>query len=151
MDPFTRKRFETILFSARDSLIESMRSLEDPEKQCERHGEPMDEADVVVMEHQRETLRRLRNRYRQLYWEIEGALKRLKDGDFGVCDRCGDPIQLRRLEVQPTARLCIECQRELEKHIGGFRCPASTEIAFDSRAPENLLIPQWRYPECVNS
>ncbi|WP_448382990.1 TraR/DksA family transcriptional regulator [Desulfosoma sp.] len=151
MDPFTRKRFETLLCSARDTLMESLQSLEDSEDEHGRQGEPMDEADVAVMEHQRETLRRLRNRYRQLYWEIENALKRLKDGDFGVCDRCGDPIQPQRLEVQPTARLCIDCQRALEKQGGTFRRPVSADLPLDSRAAETLSVPQWRYPECVNS
>ncbi len=151
MDPFTRKRFETLLCSARDTLMESLQSLEVPEDEHGRHGEPMDEADVAVMEHQRETLRRLRNRYRQLYWEIENALKRLKNGDFGVCDRCGDAIQPQRLEVQPTARLCIDCQRELEKRSGAPRGAASAALPLDAPAAETLVVPQWRYPECVNS
>lgn len=151
MDPFTRKRFETLLCSARDTLMESLQSLEVPEDEHGRHGEPMDEADVAVIEHQRETLRRLRNRYRQLYWEIENALKRLKNGDFGVCDRCGDPIQPQRLEVQPTARLCVECQREVERQSGAFRRTGLAGSPVVVRDAENLFLPQWRYPECVNS
>ncbi len=151
MDPFTCKRFEMLLSSARDTLIESLESLENPENEHGRQGEPMDAADVAVMEHQRETLRRLRNRYRQLYWEIESALKRLKDGDFGVCDRCGDSIQPQRLEVQPTARLCIDCQRELEKQNRGFTSSVFPGPCLETGGTENLFNAQWRYPECVNS
>lgn len=151
MDPFTRKRFEMLLSSARDTLMESLDSLEDPENEHGRQGEPMDAADVAVMEHQRETLRRLRNRYRQLYWEIENALKRLKDGDFGVCDRCGDSIQPQRLEVQPTARLCIDCQREQEKQNRGVKSSALARPSLETGVSENLFAARWRYPECVNS
>lgn len=151
MDPFTRKRFEVLLHSARQTLMESLETLGDPEEEHGRHSEPMDEADVAVLERQRETLHRLRNRYRQLYWEIENALKRLRDGEFGFCDRCGDPIQTQRLEVQPTARLCIECQREVERRSGARNLPLTTGSAERSHSIERSFPDHWRYPECINS
>jgi RNA polymerase-binding protein DksA len=43
--------------------------------------------------------------------DIDQALKRLKKGTYGLCTNCGDSIQPARLEVIPTADLCIECQR----------------------------------------
>jgi DnaK suppressor protein len=41
--------------------------------------------------------------------EIAAALKRIDEGDYGTCENCGEPINPRRLEADPTARLCIEC------------------------------------------
>ncbi|MEJ5349554.1 MAG: TraR/DksA family transcriptional regulator [Desulfosoma sp.] len=156
MDLFTKKRFEALLHSARENLIRSLESLRGAEEEHTCHGEPMDEADVALLEHQRETLQRVRNRYRQLYWEVENALKRLRDGDYGFCDNCGDPINPERLVVQPTARLCIDCQKMLEKRHRSRRqtesttpC-ASTCLGFyplDSTA--NPVSTQWRYPECI--
>ena len=38
--------------------------------------------------------------------DVEHALKRLDDGTYGVCEVCGEPINPRRLESSPAARLC---------------------------------------------
>ncbi|MCU7853410.1 MAG: TraR/DksA C4-type zinc finger protein [Candidatus Thiodiazotropha sp. (ex Monitilora ramsayi)] len=40
---------------------------------------------------------------------IEGALRRITAGDFGVCLTCGEEINIRRLEVDPTYTQCIMC------------------------------------------
>ncbi len=41
--------------------------------------------------------------------EIEAALRRIDDGSYGECERCAEPINPRRLDADPTARLCIGC------------------------------------------
>lgn len=43
--------------------------------------------------------------------EIEAALHRMDDGDYGVCVACGEAIGLERLEVLPHARFCPACQQ----------------------------------------
>ena len=40
---------------------------------------------------------------------IESALQRLENGKFGWCVRCGEEISRKRLDVDPTAPLCIAC------------------------------------------
>jgi DnaK suppressor protein len=42
--------------------------------------------------------------------EIAGALAKLKEGTYGVCERCGKPIGVKRLEAMPSARLCVKCK-----------------------------------------
>lgn len=46
---------------------------------------------------------------------INRALKMLKEGTYGYCTDCGEPIQKKRLELVPTARLCIACKRNEEQ------------------------------------
>jgi DnaK suppressor protein len=46
---------------------------------------------------------------------IEKALERIRDGEYGVCDHCSGAIPLARLQALPYATSCIRCQRELEK------------------------------------
>jgi RNA polymerase-binding protein DksA len=46
--------------------------------------------------------------------EIEAALKRIDDGTYGTCARCGKPIGEERLEAIPWATLCIEDARKAE-------------------------------------
>ena len=41
--------------------------------------------------------------------EIEDALAKLDDGDYGRCESCGGEIGEARLEAMPSARLCINC------------------------------------------
>lgn len=43
---------------------------------------------------------------------IDGALKRIESGEFGYCFACGEPIDSRRLQVDPTATRCIGCQQD---------------------------------------
>ncbi|WP_426038306.1 TraR/DksA family transcriptional regulator [Brevundimonas sp. DC300-4] len=43
---------------------------------------------------------------------ISQALSRMATGDYGDCGACGEPIALRRLQLDPTLAMCIECASE---------------------------------------
>lgn len=45
---------------------------------------------------------------------VEGAIARIRQGTYGVCLRCGQPIPEGRLEAAPEAELCVRCQKEEE-------------------------------------
>jgi RNA polymerase-binding protein DksA len=46
---------------------------------------------------------------------IDAALKRLDDGTYGRCERCGEQIEAERLEALPWATLCIDDKRREER------------------------------------
>ncbi len=46
--------------------------------------------------------------------DIEAALKRINDGEYGLCVDCDEPINPKRLEFDPTAIRCIECASKAE-------------------------------------
>ncbi len=46
---------------------------------------------------------------------IEAALKRVDNGDYGVCRDCDKPIDPKRLEFDPTVLRCIDCESQAEK------------------------------------
>jgi DnaK suppressor protein len=50
---------------------------------------------------------------------ISGALRRLDNGTYGVCEDCGEPIDERRLLALPPTALCADCQRVREA-VRGF-------------------------------
>ena len=50
----------------------------------------------------------------RLLYHIDEALRRIKEGTYGLCQVCGKKIQKPRLEVVPHARLCIECKKAEE-------------------------------------
>ena len=47
--------------------------------------------------------------------EIDEALKRIKDGTYGICEMCGEPIKKLRLKVKPHAKYCIVCREIAER------------------------------------
>ena len=53
-------------------------------------------------------LRRLESRHKSL----KQALKRVKNGTYGICENCGNPIHPDRLAVLHDAKLCIDCARQ---------------------------------------
>jgi RNA polymerase-binding transcription factor DksA len=54
--------------------------------------------------------RRMTESDQKLLVEIESALKRLKDGFYGLCTGCGQQICSRHLRAAPAARLCPTCK-----------------------------------------
>ncbi len=47
--------------------------------------------------------------------DVESALRSIDKGEYGICERCGKPIEAARLEVKPDATLCVACQTEVER------------------------------------
>ena len=47
--------------------------------------------------------------------QIEAALKRIDDGEYGICQECDDKINPKRLEFDPTVLLCIDCASKQEQ------------------------------------
>jgi RNA polymerase-binding transcription factor len=50
-----------------------------------------------------------------LLTEVRAALKRIADGSYGMCVRCGQPIAQKRLEALPWAAYCIKDEERLEQ------------------------------------
>jgi RNA polymerase-binding protein DksA len=46
--------------------------------------------------------------------DIDKALKRIEDGEYGICKYCGKEIHPKRLLARPTASSCIECKTKLQ-------------------------------------
>ena len=47
--------------------------------------------------------------------QVDAALRRIGEDDYGWCDACGDLIDARRLEFDPTTVLCITCAQKAEQ------------------------------------
>ncbi len=47
--------------------------------------------------------------------EIEEALHRLRQGQYGICSECSSFISKKRLEARPFATLCIKCKEKIER------------------------------------
>ena len=58
---------------------------------------------------------------------IENALDRMRTGQYGTCEVCSKKIPMARLDALPYATMCIECQRDLERHGGAREREAADE------------------------
>ena len=55
--------------------------------------------------------------------DIDAAVKRIDAGEYGDCEECGNEIGYPRLEAQPTATRCVECQALHEKTYASKSTP----------------------------
>ncbi|HEY7166039.1 MAG TPA: TraR/DksA family transcriptional regulator [Candidatus Binatia bacterium] len=83
-----------------------------PEIVDERESEVEESAQVDRMTN---IATHLEARDKRLLNEIETALDRVDAGEYGECERCGEDIGVARLRALPTATLCIDCAKELER------------------------------------
>ncbi|MBI5102745.1 MAG: RNA polymerase-binding protein DksA [Nitrospirae bacterium] len=77
-----------------------------------------DLGDQATAETDRNFMLRLRGREQRLLKKIDEAIERIDDNTFGICDDCGNEIDIKRLEARPVTTMCIECktlQEEEEK------------------------------------
>ncbi len=53
--------------------------------------------------------------------DVEHALQKYEAGTYGLCDSCGQAIELARLEAMPHASLCLTCKASRAKDAKGAR------------------------------
>jgi DnaK suppressor protein len=70
-------------------------------------GDLMDQANAETEAELQASLRRTDGR---LLRAIEDALMRIRQGTYGTCESCRNPISKARLEAVPWTRLCRECK-----------------------------------------
>jgi DnaK suppressor protein len=56
----------------------------------------------------------LEMKYEQ-YKDIADAFRKLENNSYGICEECSSEISIKRLEVNPLARFCIECKTRREE------------------------------------
>ncbi|MBI2468206.1 MAG: TraR/DksA family transcriptional regulator [Candidatus Rokubacteria bacterium] len=105
----------------RKKLLEKRRQLEEEVGRSALYGKGQEDdsikdlGDQATTAYTREFLFELGNGDRRLLKEVMEALRKLEEGGFGACERCGEAIAEKRLEALPFARYCIDCQRLAEQ------------------------------------
>lgn len=111
------------LVQERDQVLEELGHLREF-MQAEVDVEP-DEGDAEIFE--REKNAALIAVLERKLQDVNSALRSIAAGDYGICERCGQPIEAGRLEVKPDATLCVKCQSEIER-IARRNRPAARQI-----------------------
>ena len=112
MNSDRQQHFKSLLTDQLKELIdEAAKTVNDISLGEEDFADPTDRAS---WESDRNFLLRIRDRERKLILKIREALDKIEEGTFGICERCGDEISDKRLEVRPVTTLCIKCKQEQE-------------------------------------
>lgn len=102
---------QELLSQERAQILEELGNLREL-MQAEVDVEP-DEGDAEIFE--REKNAALIAVLERKLQDIDSALRSIEKGQYGICERCGQPIESGRLEVKPDATLCVKCQQEVER------------------------------------
>jgi RNA polymerase-binding protein DksA len=78
-------------------------------------GAGEDQADIGSKTFEREHEMSLANNSRDLLLQTERALARIRNGTYGLCESCGNPIGKARLQAFPRATLCVACKQREER------------------------------------
>ena len=108
------KRIKDILLNQKKEMLQNAKRTRNEEATLYKDDLP-DEFDLASSEYAQSLVFRLRDREKWLLGKIDKALKKIDDGDFGICEDCGEDISIKRLEARPVTTLCIRCKEEQEK------------------------------------
>jgi len=78
-----------------------------------RLEDPSDSGDLSQQSHEEWLFLNRNNLEKTLLREVEEALLRVKEGTYGVCQECDEPISPKRLQALPWAKFCVRCQELL--------------------------------------
>ena len=113
MDRKLLEQFENLFLELKKSTLNEMK-LEDKSFNWEKG----DEFDQSQEERERAMNLKLIGRHSFMLKKIDGALNKIKNGTFGVCEECEGKIEINRLRARPVATQCISCKEEAERTEG---------------------------------
>ena len=115
--PLTKKELDDLrarLLTERQELQEQLTTLEEntfAASQSDMSGEVAfddETADAGTATFERERDLSIENNVRDLLSKIDRALQRMDANTYGLCDRCGKPIEKARIKALPYVDLCIK-------------------------------------------
>jgi DnaK suppressor protein len=100
--------FEARLHELRDEMTSRINAIDN---EVHHRNEPVEKdfAEQVSQGENDDVLNALDNEAKVIVQQIDKALLGIKEGAYGVCKRCGNPIPEKRLEAIPYVTLCVDC------------------------------------------
>jgi len=112
-----------ILEQYRKKLVDKRRELTAAYTKNRHYGRESDEggtqdlADKASSSYTKEFLYSLSNTERTILEQVERAIDRMDEGEYGTCMECAEKISKKRLDAVPWARFCVPCQERIEQGV----------------------------------
>lgn len=115
-------RYKKLLLKIREGITGDIKHItkENLESQKESSGDlsgySFHMADMASDSYDRELSLNIAGGEQEIVYEIDEALKRIEEGNFGECVSCDKKIPQKRLNAVPYAKYCIQCKSKEEKN-----------------------------------
>lgn len=114
IDKKTLSMFRKVLLKEREQIVGEVKQTYVSSQEVGQDG-IQDIGDEAANIYNKQILLSLNENERMRLQEVDDALDRIGNGTYGVCEECGEPISLKRLEVRPVAKYCVACLSKMEK------------------------------------
>ena len=105
MNKADMKKYRTLLMTKREEIMRNSRQRDEI---CVVRAS--DEIDRIQLAGEREFAVLSMERESENLTQVGEALRRIDDGEYGVCIECEEPISPKRLAAVPWAAYCLQCQ-----------------------------------------
>ena len=111
------EKFKKLLMNERGRLERErhMNAADEADRGAELADYDNHPADSASETYERTKNQALGENFKEIMERIDEALRKIENGSYGTCDRCGETIHVDRLKAIPYATLCIRCQETLER------------------------------------
>ncbi|MBT3232662.1 MAG: TraR/DksA family transcriptional regulator [Calditrichaeota bacterium] len=116
--PEMNEYFQELILQRREKILYEMGMLAESTRSSAHDGTgenstySLHMADQGTDAQEREKAFLLASREGRYLKYLNRAIQMLKEGSYGYCTDCKEPIQKKRLELVPTARLCVSCKQK---------------------------------------
>src|SRR5512136_3024040 len=114
LDKKTIAKFKKLLLKQREEIVGEVKQMVESSKEMGQDG-IQDIGDEAANIYNKQVLLSLNENERTRLQEVDESLDRIENETYGICEECGEPIGLKRLEVRPVAKYCVPCKTKLEK------------------------------------
>ena len=116
MDKKRLEYYKKKLLTRRDELVKTITRTEEEGRQAD-DDPTVDLADKAANSYTKEFLFGQTSTDRNMLNQIDEALKRIRNEEFGQCMSCQEEMQQKRLEAVPWDKHCISCQEKMEQGL----------------------------------
>jgi DnaK suppressor protein len=116
MDKKRLEYYKKKLLTRRDELVKTITRTEEEGRQAD-DDPTVDLADKAANSYTKEFLFGQTSTDRNMLSQIDEALKRIRNEEYGQCLSCQEEMQTKRLEAVPWAKHCISCQEKMEQGL----------------------------------
>ncbi len=120
-DKKTIKEFEQALKQQQQELEDKIKELNLREKDMAiKMPDFMANEDASIEADEVEELNNLLSL--KMEWEnqlerVKGSLERIEKGVYGICESCGELIEIERLRIEPSGRICMQCVKKQNSQL----------------------------------